>query len=92
VLPCDSAVAHPAWINVNDEPIETWPDERLDAELARVDDVPHRVAGEPASGHLDLSAKAKLLRYDWEAALGGHELHSGERALLTLLKEVSACA
>ena len=92
MLPCDWAGVQAAWITTNDDPIETWPDQRLDAEMARVDDVLHRVAGEPASSHLDLAAKARLLRYDWEAALGGHELHSGERALLTFLKEVSACA
>lgn len=74
---CDWAVAHVAWINSNNEPSEAWPDERLDAELARVDAVLDRVAVEPAYGFRDLAAKAQILLCEWEACLDGHNLHAG---------------
>ena len=88
---CDWAISHVDWVNHNDEPCEAWPDDRLNGELARVDDVLDRIANEPAQGLDDLRAKARLLLMDWGSTFGSRTLHPGERALMTFLREVASC-
>jgi hypothetical protein len=89
---CDWAIAHVNWINTNDEPLEAWPDGRVDGELARVDAVLDRIADEPAGDRADFRAKARLLLMEWGACLDGHKLHPHERALMTFLREAASCA
>lgn len=86
---CDAATAHVAWVNDPAHRAEHWPDERLNTELDRVDDVLWRVAEEPAAGLDDLSAKARLLIADTGQHFEDSE-HASDRATLTLLREVVA--
>lgn len=88
---CDWAIAHMDWINHNDEPLEAWPDERTNAEIARFDAVVARVADEPSLDKADLKAKARILFKDWAACMDGHTPATHERALLTFLREVATC-
>lgn len=89
---CDWAIANVDWVNNNGEPLEAWTDERVNTELARVDDVLDRIVDEPARDQDDLRAKARLLLKEWGSCLDGHRLHPHERALLTFLREVASCA
>ncbi|MCJ2084630.1 hypothetical protein MKK88_01285 [Methylobacterium sp. E-005] len=86
---CDAAVAHLAWINDTASPDDHWPDERLEAELDKAEDVVWRAANEPAASLDDLSAKARLLIADSGQHLGRSKF-AGDRATLTLLREVTA--
>ena len=88
---CDAAVAHLAWINNPAHPDDAWPDERLEAELDKAEAVVWRAANEPAASLDDLSAKARLLIADSGDHLGGSKF-AGDRATLTLLREVTALA
>ncbi|SDO59774.1 hypothetical protein SAMN05216360_12926 [Methylobacterium phyllostachyos] len=88
---CDAAVAHLAWINNPAHPDDAWPDERLEAELDKAEDVVWRAANEPAASLDDLSAKARLLIADSGQHLGWSKF-AGDRATLTLLREVTALA
>lgn len=86
---CDAAVAHLAWVNNPASPDDAWPDTRLEAELQKADAVVWRAANEPAASLDDLSAKARLLIADSGEHLGGSKF-AGDRATLTLLREVTA--
>lgn len=86
---CDAAVAHLDWINNPAHPDDAWPDERLEAELSKAEDVVWRAANEPAASLDDLSAKARLLIADSGQHLGGSKF-AGDHATLTLLREVTA--
>lgn len=88
---CDTATAHLAWINGAAAQGEGWPDDRLHAELDKVDDVLWRLAEEPAAGLDDLSAKARLILASDGQHLGLSDF-AGDRATLTLLREVVALA
>lgn len=88
---CDAAVAHLAWVNSTVAQGADWPDDRLNAELDKADDVLWRVADEPAAGLDDLSAKARLLLASDSQHLGLSDF-AGDRATLTLLREVAALA
>ncbi|MCJ2092187.1 hypothetical protein MKK67_06710 [Methylobacterium sp. J-072] len=84
---CDWGVSHLAWINNPAPDDRDWPDERLEADLDRVDDVLNRVADEASASLSDLAAKARIvLASDGQHLSMSH--HDADRALLTLLREV----
>jgi hypothetical protein len=89
---CDWGVRHLDWIRDSGEPVEAWPDVRLEAELDRVDEVLFRVAEEPSACRQDLTAKARLVLASVGECMEMSDLHI-DRATLRLLREVVAlCA
>ena len=88
---CDAGVAHLAWVNDSGEPLDSWRDDRLTAELDKVEGVLWRVADEPATSLDDISAKARLIHASDGEVLGLSDF-AGDRATVTLLREVIALA
>lgn len=89
---CDWGVSHLAWINNPATDDGEWPDDRLQRELARVDDVLERVIIEPSVSRADLQAKVRLMLASDGEYLGMSDC-TNDRAFLTILREVmTLCA
>ena len=89
---CVWAEGHLRWINDPTQPLDDWPDERVDAELDRVDAVMDRAAKEPAASLPDLAAKARIVLASYEDHLRTSDIIA-DSALHTVLREVIAlCA
>lgn len=89
---CDWGVAHLAWINDPASDDRHWPDERLEGELDRVDEMMARVAGMVSANRADLAAKARFIMADIGEHFDGSDF-AVDRAMLSLLREVIAlCA
>jgi hypothetical protein len=75
-------------VNNNSEPLEAWPDDRLQAELARCDAVMIRISNEGARSHADLAAQARFIIADMGDIFADGDV--AEMAVLSLLKDVAA--
>ena len=87
---CDWGAAHMGWINDPRHADDQWPDERVAAEIARVDAIVERVADQPSQNIGDMAAKARLLLADYGCEISGAHAIPRDRALYRLLSEVGA--
>lgn len=89
---CHWAIEHTAWINDPNSLDDAWSDERLDAELDRVNAIYKRAITEPSQSLSDLKAKAALMLDEIERNYRdfGDPEYDDERLTLTNLRKVIA--
>lgn len=81
---CFAAAERWEWVKDPRQPIEAWPDERMDREIDRVCAVIERSIQEPSVSLRDLAGKARLMIAEHDDG----DQYQGHRALIALLREL----